>query len=162
MWRYPLGPPIHQLLRTISLLGRWSSTGSDRASHISSWLQEIQSREWEERTKNKRTIWTWVNSKCKKRSYVTLCIPLCICRLTLARISSEIFTKLLGIPTHLDRSSITGLSHADWSLLQSGVDLSATLRRSSLTDFLEFLCPTPLAFPYPLPVTSRSRAQAFV
>ena len=42
------------------------------ATHISSWLQETQSREWEERTKNKRTIWAWVNSKCKKRSYVTL------------------------------------------------------------------------------------------
>ena len=52
-------------------------------SHISSWLQEIQSREWEERTKNKRTIWAWVNSKCKKRSYVTL-HSLGICRQTLA------------------------------------------------------------------------------
>ena len=71
------------------------------ASHISSWLQEIQSREWEERTKNKRTIWAWVNSKCKK------CIPLCICRLTLAWISSEIFTYkecqpiLTGLPSLL-------------------------------------------------------------
>ena len=57
-------------------------------SHISSWLQEIQSREWEERTKSKRTIWAWVKSKCKKRSYVTL-HSLCIYRLTLAWISSE-------------------------------------------------------------------------
>ena len=38
---------------------------------------------------------------------MTLCIPLCICRLTLAWISSEISTKLLGMPTHLDRSSLT-------------------------------------------------------
>ena len=58
------------------------------ASHISSLLQEIQSREWEERTKNKRTIRTWVNSKCKKRSYVTL-HSLSICRLMLVWISSE-------------------------------------------------------------------------
>ena len=35
-----------------------------------------------------------------------------ICRLTLAQISSEISAKLLGMPTHLDRSSLTatGLS----------------------------------------------------
>ena len=38
---------------------------------------------------------------------MTLCIPLCICRLTLAWISSEISTKLQGMLTHLDRSSLT-------------------------------------------------------
>ena len=37
-----------------------------------------------------------------------IAFPLCICRLTLAWISSEISTKLLGMPTHLDRSSFTG------------------------------------------------------
>ena len=52
---------------------------------------------------------------------------LCICRLTLAWISSEISTKLLGMPTHLDRSSLTSarpylirlvslLSDVDWPL----------------------------------------------
>ena len=53
-----------------------------------------------------------------------IAFPMCICRLTLAWISSEISTKLLGMPTHLDQSSFTaaGLSHADWSLLLSGVD----------------------------------------
>ena len=30
LWRYPLGPTLHQLLRTISLYGRWSTSGSDR------------------------------------------------------------------------------------------------------------------------------------
>ena len=50
--------------------------------------------------------------------------PVCICRLTLAWISNKISTKLQGMPTHLDRSSLTaaGLSHADWSFLLSGVD----------------------------------------
>ena len=68
--------------------------------------------------------YAWVNSKCKKRSYVTLCIPLCICRLTLAWISSKISTKLLGMPTHLDRSSLTALDpiSSDLSLLLSSDD----------------------------------------
>ena len=74
-------------------------------SHISSWLQEIQSREWEKRTKNKRTIGAWVISKCKKRSYVTL-HSLCICRLSLTCSSCEISTSheecwliLTGLPS---------------------------------------------------------------
>ena len=41
-------------------------------SHISSWLQEIQSREWEKRAKNKRTIWAWVNSSARRLSCDTL------------------------------------------------------------------------------------------
>ena len=43
---------------------------------------------------------------------------MCICRLTLALISSETSTKLLGMPTYPDRSSslLRTLSHADWSL----------------------------------------------
>ena len=87
---------------------------------------------------------------------------MCICRLTLAWISCEISTKLLGMPTHLDRSSLTdtGLTRANWSLLLSGVDW--LLASPFANSFSEFPCPTPLAFPYPLPVTSRSRAQAFV
>ena len=98
----------------------------------------------------------WVNSKCKKGDSVTLCIPLCICRLMLAWISSEISTKLLGMPTHLDQSSLTtaALSHTDWSLLLSTPNRhSASL---SPTNFSEFLCPTlTLTFSYPLPVTSK-------
>ena len=106
--------------------------------------------------------YTWVNSKCKKRSYVKLCIPLCICRLKLAWISSEISTKLLGMPTHLDRSSLTALDPIsyEWSLVCPVS--TAHLRHPSPTAFSQSLCPTPLAFPYPLPVTSRSWVQAFV
>ena len=116
------------------------------------------------RKENKRTNgqYAWVNSKCKKRSCVTLCIPLCIGRLTLTWISCEISTKLLGMPTHLDRSSLTALDaiSSDWSP-RCPVSTSHS-RHPSPTDFCEFLFPTHLAFPYPLPVTSRSRAQAFV
>ena len=36
-----------------------------------------------------------------------IAFPMCICRLTLACISSENSTTLLGMPTHLDRSSLT-------------------------------------------------------
>ena len=68
--------------------------------------QEIQSRKWEKKNKEQTNNVAWVSSKCKKRSYVTL-HSLCICRLTLAWISSEISTKLLGMLTHLDRSSLT-------------------------------------------------------
>ena len=87
---------------------------------------------------------------------------MCICRLTLAWISSEIFTKLLGMPTHLDRSSLTALDSlsSDWSLLLFGVDWLLA------SPFANCLLSVPLskslALPYPLPVASRSRAQAFV
>ena len=49
---------------------------------------------------------------------------MCICRLTLACNSSEISTKLLGMPTHLDRSSLTALDPISCQLvsLLSGVD----------------------------------------
>ena len=114
------------------------------ASHISLRLQEIQSREWEERTKNKRTIWAWVNSKCKKRSYVTL-HSLCICRLTLARISSEnsitheeCWLILTGLPSlRLDPLS------CDWSL-RCPVSTGHS-RHPSPTAFCGFLLPTPYA-----------------
>ena len=84
---------------------------------------------------------------------------MCICKLTLAWISSEI---LLGIPTHLDRSSLTVLDpiSSDCSL-RCPVSTGHS-RHPSPTDFFEFPFPTPLAFPNPLPVTLRSRAQAFV
>ena len=74
-------------------------------SHISSWLQEIQSREWVKRTKNKRSIGAWVSSKSNKRSYVTL-HSRCICRLSLTCSFCEIFTSheesrliLTGLPS---------------------------------------------------------------
>ena len=73
---------------------------------------------------------------------------MCICRLTLAWISSETSTKLLGMPTYLDRSSslLWSLSHAHSSLccpVSTGHS-----RHPSPTAPSEFLCPTLwLAFP---------------
>ena len=119
-------------------------------SHISSWLQEIQSREWEKRTKNKLTIGAWVSSKCKKGGYVTL-HSLCICRLSL---------------TFLDWSSLTDPGPY---LMPTGLCCCplSTANCHSASHFANCLLWVPssnssLAFPCLLPVASRSRAQAFV
>ena len=64
---------------------------------------------------------------------------MCICRLTLAWISSEISTKLLGMPTYLHRSSLTGLDPLSCRLvsLLSGVDWSlASPFANSSSEFL--------------------------
>ena len=113
----PLRPPtLINFFKPFQVLASESSSGSNEASHISSWLQEIQSREWEKRTKNKRTIGAWVSFKCKKRSYVTL-HSLCICRLSLTCSFYEISTSheecwliLTGLPSLiLDYLMTTGL-----------------------------------------------------
>ena len=118
---------------------------------------EIQPREWEERTKNKRTIWAWVNSSARRLSCDTL-HSLCICRLTLARISCEISTKLLGMPTHLDWSSLTaaGLYLMPPGLFCCPVSTancpSPSRVANSSSKFLFSNCPSPLSrtcFSYP-------------
>ena len=75
--------------------------------------------------------------------------PVCICRLTLTWISSEISTKLLGMSTHLDRSSLTALDpiSSDWSL-RYPVSTGHS-RHPSPTAFCQFLCPTPTRVPLP-------------
>ena len=88
---------------------------------------------------------------------------MCICRLTLAWISNEISTKLLGMPTHLDRSSFTGLDSLSCQLVTFAVRCRLATRITfrqlpSQSSFVQLL----LVFPCLLPVTSRSRAQAFV
>ena len=88
---------------------------------------------------------------------MTLCIPLCICRLTLAWVSSEISTKLVGMPTHLDRSSLTaaGLSLIRLVSQMSRVDSHCHSVSLVANSFSKFLCPTPrLVLPWLLPVTS--------
>ena len=117
VWRYPPRPP-----RYINLFEPFLFTAGDQlvvpigASHISLPLQEIQSREREKKEQTNNIL--GVNSKCKTRSIVTLCIPVSIYRLTLAWISSENSTTLLEcrliltrIPSLLWTSSHpTGLS----------------------------------------------------
>ena len=77
-----------------------------RVSHISSRLQKYNQGSGRKRTKNKRTIWAWVNSSARRLSCDTL-HSWCICRLTQACISSEISTNLQGMPTHPDWPSLT-------------------------------------------------------
>ena len=117
MWRYPPRPP-----RYINFFEPFHFTAGDQlvvpigTSHISLPLQEIQSREWEEREQTNNML--GVNSKCKTRSYVTLNIPVSIYRLMLAWISSENSSTLLECRLILTRLPHCGwtLSHADWSL----------------------------------------------
>ena len=96
-------PRIHQLLKTISILA------SDHlVVPFRTFLYGTRNTIKRVGGKNKEQTnnMAWVSTKCKKRSYVTL-HSLCICRLTLAWISSKISTMLLGMPTHLDWSSLT-------------------------------------------------------
>ena len=82
----------------------------------------------------------WVSSKCKKKSYVTL-HSLYICRLTLTWISSENSTKILGMLTHLDWSSLTA---AELYLMPTGLfsvrcRLPFSVSRRQLTSFRSFV-----------------------
>ena len=152
-------------------LGRWSSSDSNRgiAHFFISTRNTIKGVGGKK--KEQTNIMAWISSKCKKRSYVTLHF-LCICRLTLAWISSEISTKLLGTPTHLDWSSLTaaGLSlscrqvssavqcRLPTAILGFPSSTAFSLARRQLPSLGSFF-QLPLAFPCLLPVASRSRVQ---
>ena len=131
-------------------------------SHISLWPQEIQSREWEKRTKNKRTIWAWVNSSARRLSCDTL-HSICICRQTLAWISSEISTKLLGMPIHLDLSSVTagGLYLMPIGLFYCPVSTANYPSSSPVANCFPWVPSSNFWLVFPLPIMSKSRAQAF-
>ena len=90
-----------------------------------------------------------------------IAFPLCICRLTLSWISSENSTTyeecclILTCLLLLDPLSCRLVTSAVQCRLATRVTLRQLHSPSS--------CPnSSLAFPFPLPVTSRSRAQAFV
>ena len=79
---------IDLALRTYQLLWNNSVLAGDSSSgplgHFT-FLYGLKKYNWgsgRNRTKNKRTIWAWVHSKCKKGKFVTL-HSLCICRLSL-------------------------------------------------------------------------------
>ena len=85
-----LAPTLHQLLRTISLLGRWSLSGSDRGiAHFYGYKKFNQGSGRKEKKQTNEQHEPGINSKGKTRSYVTLCFPVSIYRLTLAWISRE-------------------------------------------------------------------------
>ena len=103
------------------------------------------------RTKNKRTIWAWVNSKSKKGSFVTL-HSLCICILTLACICAKLLQA-----TRNANSSLTVFLTAPGLYLTP----TALFCYPLSTAPLRLPSPTPLSlgsfsiyFPPPLPVSS--------
>ena len=98
-------PPEYVIFfETISLYGRWSTSGSDRG--IAHFLMATRNTIKGAGGKRTNEQYAWVNSSAEGELR-NIAFPLCICRLTLAWISSEISTKLLGMPTHLHRSSFT-------------------------------------------------------
>ena len=128
----PSAPTLHQLLRTISLLGRWSTSGSDRAiAHFFTATRiTIEGVGEKKKKKNKRTICLGL-TQVQKGSYVTLCI----CRLTQATRNAS-----LSWPVFL---TAPGPSLMPTRLSAVGVD--CPVRRPSLTAFFESLCPTPFS-----------------
>ena len=146
-------------------LGQWSSSGSDRG--ITHFFMATRNTIKGVRGKNNEQTnnMAWVSSKCKKRSYVIL-PSLSICRLTLAWISCKISTKLLGMPTHPDWSSLTdaGLSLMPTGLFCCPVSTANCPSPSPVTNCLLWVpsSNSSLVFPCLLPVVSRSQAQAFV
>ena len=164
MWQYLRGP---QYLSTSSkqlCLGQWIIWWFPPGHFTFLYGHKKYNRgSGRKRTKNKGTIWAWVNSKCKKGCSVTL-HSLCIRRLTLTCILRENSTKPRGMLTLFPWSSLTAPRPC---LMPTGLFCcpvsTAPQRLPSPTLFSEFLFPTLwLAFPCPLPVVSRSRAQAFV
>ena len=140
VWQYPLGPPLHQLLRNHFNLCRWSSSGSDRG--ISHFFMATRNTIKGVGGKNKEQTRAWVNSSARRLNCDTL-HSLCICRLSLPSILREIYTKLRGILTHLDWSSLTdaGLSNADWSLRCPVSTANCHCPSPVANPFFEFLCP---------------------
>ena len=142
VWWYPLGPLTHQLLRTISLLGRWSTSGSDRGiAHF--FTATRNSNEWvgeKEQTNKMNNTSLGLTQSARQGVMQHSAFPVCLCRQTLAWISSKTSPKLLGMPTYPDRSSsvLWTLSHANSSLCCL---VSTAPRHPSPTASFEFLFP---------------------
>ena len=131
-------PTLHQPLLTPSFLaGRWSTSGSDRGNAHFFTATSIQPREREEKEENEQTL--GVNSSEEGE----LCNTLCMCRLTLAWVTSETSTKQLQCRLILTRSSSLSLDRISCrlaSLLRCPVS-TAPVRVPSPTAF-ELLFPT--------------------
>ena len=131
----PSAPTLPQLLQTISLYSRWSTRGSDRgiALFFTATRNTIEGA-GEKRTNEQNEQTSLGLTQVQKGSYV----PLCICRLTLAWISSETSTKLLGMPTYPDRSSslvLDSLMPTHLSDVRCRLVTPVTLRQLLLQDY---------------------------
>ena len=85
----PRGPRTYQLLWNNTVWAGDSSSGPLGYLTLLYGHKKYNRGSGRKRTKNKRTIWAWVNSKCKKGSFVTL-HSLCICRLSQACICAKL------------------------------------------------------------------------
>ena len=112
----------------IHLVVRWS------ISHFFMARRNTTEGVREKRTTDKRTIWAWVNSKCKKGNFVTL-HSLCICRLTLACICAKLLQA-----TRNAYSSLTVFLTADRCRLRTANSscLSSSLLLDSISRRLVF------------------------
>ena len=119
-------------------------------SHISLRHKKYNQGSGRKRTKNKRTI-RLGSTQVQEGQVCDTLHSWCICRLMLACISYEITTKL---PTHPDWPSphcFWTQSHANWSLLLSGVDcplpFSVSLRQPlPLGSFIQLFDSRSLAY----------------
>ena len=106
-----------------SLLGRWSTSGSDKGiAHFSQAIRNTINGVGGKRTNEQ---YAWVNSSARKELCNTA-FHVCIYRLTQAWVSSKKFYNTTGMPTYLDQISLTGLDPLSCRLvsLLSGVDWS--------------------------------------
>ena len=114
------------------------TAGSDRGiAHFLTATRNTIEGVGEKKKRKKRLVLTRV----QKGSYVTLCI----CRLTLAWVTSENSTTLLECRLIFPHCGWT-LSHADWSLCCPVS--TASVRRPSPTAFLAPVSNSPLASPH--------------
>ena len=146
--RYPSAPRYVNLFELFHFLAGDQLVVPIGTSHISLRLQEIQSREREKKEQRNNMLGL---TQVQKGSYVTLCI----CRRTLAWISSENSTTLLECQPIFTRlhSLVWTLSHADSSL--SCPVSTVHSRHPSTSPFVQL----PSRVPLPTSGHSRSRVQ---
>ena len=100
-------------------------------------------------------------TQAQEEKLCNIAFPMCICRLTLAWISwKNSTTNPWGVLIIL--SALPSLTLGPYLIPTAHFCCPVSTghsRRSSPTAFSQFLFPTPLAFPYLLPVTPRSRVQ---
>ena len=178
--QYPFGATRYiNFLKPFQVLARDSSSGPLGQFTFLYGHKKYNRGSGRKKTKSKRTIWAWVNSKCKKGSFVTL-HSLCLCRLSPAYICA----KFLQATRNAD-SSLTAfltadryrLKTANSSCLSSSLPLDSISRRQvssvvrcrlplnvtlrQLTSgFSGFLLPTALTG-VPLPTALASLGPAF-
>ena len=148
MCQYSLGPPITSTSSNhFDLLGRWSTSGSDRgiAHFFIATRNTIKGVGEKEQTNNMLGL-----IQAQEEKLRNIAFPMCICRLTLAWISSENFTTheecwliLTALPSLTLGPYLMPTAHF-CCLVSTGYS-----RHPSPSTFFEFPCPTPTRVPLP-------------